>query len=139
MAIYLLDVPDSPDTVFTTLFDGVAYNIKLQWNGRDQSWQMSLGRQNQPYLFKTKITTNTDLLKAYRALDNVPKGVLIAIDKIKLYGRITRDGFSSKRWQLYYMTADEYNEIKSTINTQELLITTSVENDNRFTVSEEPL
>jgi DNA integrity scanning protein DisA with diadenylate cyclase activity len=67
----------------------------LQWNPRDEAWYLSLGKQNQDFLFKTKITTMTDLLKAHRALEVSPKGALIVLDTMKSYGRVTRNGWSS--------------------------------------------
>jgi hypothetical protein len=136
MTISVLSIPDSPNVVFTTILDNIAYDLLLQWNPRDEAWYLSLGKQNLDFLFKTKITTMTDLLKTHRALDTCPKGALIAIDTMKSYGRLNREAWSSGRWQLYYIDEATYNQaISDKTSSSDLSITIDVEDDNRFTKS----
>lgn len=136
MTISVLSIPDSPNVLFTTILDSVAYDMLLQWNPRDEAWYLSLGKQNQDFLFKTKVTTMTDLLKAHRALEVSPKGALIVLDTMKSYGRVTRNGWSSGRWQLYYISEDTYNSaIANSLTSDDLNITIDVEDDIRFTKS----
>lgn len=104
----LLEIPikDNPDFSFTTILDSVAYDMRLQWNGRDESWYIYVGKANQPFIFKTKITNGSDIISKYRAYDSVPKGILLVVDKEKTYGRLQRDSFSSGRFSMFYYTKD---------------------------------
>lgn len=136
MAVVQLNIPDSPDVLFTTILDSVAYDIRLQWNPRDEAWYMYLAKQNNNFIFKTKITTNTDLLKPYRANDNCPKGILVAIDNMKFYGRINRDGWSSGRFSLYYVTEDSRIALEDlNASSSDLQITINTPDESRFTKS----
>jgi hypothetical protein len=136
VSVEIISIPDSPDVLFTTTLDSVAYDMKLQWNPRDEAWYLSLGKQNQDFLFKTKVTTNTDLLQNHRAFENCPKGVLVALDNMKFYGRITRDGWSSGRWSLYYITEDSFNLIQDLrTSSADMQISIDAEEDTRFTKS----
>lgn len=131
----LLSIPDSPDVVFTTILDGVAYDLRIQWNTRDESWYLYLARQNNEFAFKTKITTNTDLLKIHRANDSCPKGMLLPIDNMKYYGRISREGWNNNRFSLYYITEDERDIIESYKMDADVSIVTDCSDDLRFSIS----
>lgn len=136
MSVVSIAIPDSPDVLFTTTLDRVAYDLRLHWNSRDEAWYLTLGKQNLNPLFKTKVTTNTDLLQNHRALEECPNGILVALDNMKFYGRITRDGWSSGRWSLYYISEDSYNLLQDIRNSSDdLQITVDVEEDPRFTKS----
>lgn len=136
MSVVSIAIPDSPDVLFTTTLDRVAYDLRLHWNSRDEAWYLTLGKQNLNPLFKTKVTTNTDLLQNHRALEECPNGILIALDNMKFYGRITRDGWSTNRWSLYYITEDSFQLIQDLQNsTDDIQVTVDVEMDNRFTKS----
>lgn len=110
----LVQIPISPDAdqSFTVVLDQTAYDIRLQWNGRDESWCMYCGISNRPFLFKTKITTATDFLRKYRAYDSCPKGSFRVIDLNKDVGRLSRDGFTSGRFVLQYITSDSWKELE---------------------------
>lgn len=136
MAVVQLNIPDAPDTIFTTILDSVAYDLRLHWNTRDEAWYLYLAKQNNNFIFKTKITTNTDLLKPYRANDNCPKGILVAIDNMKFYGRINRDGWSSGRFSLYYVTEDSRIALEDlNASSSDLQITINTPDESRFTKS----
>jgi hypothetical protein len=106
MAIINIPITDNPDKSFTVILDNVAYDVRLQWNGRDESWYLYCGRANRDFLFKTKITTAADILKKYRSYEDCPKGMIKAIDLNKRFGRIQRDSFSSGRFKLIYLTQE---------------------------------
>lgn len=136
MALLSLQLPDSPDVIFTTILDSTAYDIRIQWNPRDEAWYMYLAKQNNDFIFKTKITTNTDLLKIHRANNDCPKGMLLALDNMKFYGRINRDGWSSGRFSLYYVTEDSRIAIDDLrTSSSDLQITINTPDENRFTKS----
>lgn len=124
---------DSPDQIFTLILEGVSYDMRLQWNNRDESWEIFLGRQGQPPMFTSKLTTNADVLKLYKAYEDTPNGVLVVLDSLKKSGRISRDGFTSGRFVLLYITSDtvsDYNQ--SLIDTFSLDGIFDVSNDTRF-------
>jgi len=133
MSLIQIPVADNPDQQFTVILESVAYDIRLQWNNRDEAWYIGMGRQNNTLTFFTKLTTLSDILRYYRAYETVPKGLLICLDLLKGFGRITRDGFSSGRWGLYYVTSDEietYNQsVVDAIDREGIF---RVDNDNRF-------
>ena len=137
MAILKIPYNDNPDSIFTIILDNVAYDIRLQWNTRDESWNMYLGRQSQPPIFKTKLATDVDLLKSHRALPDVPKGMMMVVDLNKSVGRITRDGFSSGRFGIYYADAERYEQYLTnyTSNTSLSIPVVRCLNDNRFTTT----
>lgn len=135
MALQQILVPDNPDIVFTTILDGVSYDMRIQWNGRDEAWYLYLAKQNTEYTFKTKITTNTDLVKIHRANDNCPKGILIAIDNMKRYGRINRVGWNT-RFNLYYYPKQDKDTLAAFLDaTEELNFSVDTTEDTRFTKS----
>ncbi len=135
MASYQIAIPDSPDTVTTVVLEGVSYDIRMQWNGRDESWQLYLARQNQPFIIKTKVATGRDVLQPYRMKDDCPKGMILFVDNNKKWGRMTRDAFSSGRWSMYYITSDtrEYIE-KFNNNDLDIEAVTAAYDDDRFTI-----
>ena len=136
MAVIKLSLPDSPDVVFTTIMDGVAYDLRLQWNDRDEAWYLFVGKQNNDFTFKSKITTGTDILKFHRANNNCPKGALIAIDNMKTYGRIKRNGWSSNRFSLYYVSEDgRLSIMDQAASNADLQITVTTPDETRFTKS----
>lgn len=112
MSLLKIPLRDLPDQSFTVVLDTIAYDIRVQWNGRDESWYVYFGRANQQYLFKTKITNGTDVLRKYRAYDDCPKGILMVLDQEKLYGRLQRDSFNSGRFALLYYTEESANLIR---------------------------
>lgn len=95
-----------PDTKFTVVLEGDAYDIRMQWNTRDTAWEMSIGRQSLTPTVITKITTNSNILRPYRAYANIPDGELRVLDIVKKNGRIERDSFSSGRFVMVYITSD---------------------------------
>lgn len=136
MAFVTLQIPDAPDVVFTSVLDNAAYDLRLHWNGRDQAWYLFLGKQNTEYTFKTKITTNSDLLKVHRSNENCPKGMLLVIDNMKKYGRISRDGWNSKRFSLVYVPESDKDLLETLVDNNEVIYyTIDTTDDTRFTKS----
>ena len=103
MATFTIPIPDSPHPTFTTVLEGVSYDITLHWNSREEAWYISLARAGFTPLFRTKVVNGIDLLRKYRSYANCPKGMLFVNDLEKDWGRLTRDGFSSGRFALYYL------------------------------------
>jgi hypothetical protein len=104
MSVYKIPISDNPNQQFSVVLENRNYDITLQWNVRDESWYMVLGLSGLSPIFKTKIVNGIDLLRKYRAYQDVPKGMMYVYDNAKQVGRLTRDGFSSGRFTLYYLT-----------------------------------
>lgn len=141
----LVQIPFSgvePDETLTVILEGRSYDLRIQYNPRDESWYMYFGLQNLPAKFKTKIRTGVNILENFNAYDDVPKGDLRVVDLNKLYGRIQRDSFSSGRMVLLYLTeaskaaTDEFFAfVEATLFDSEVMqITVDTVTDGRFTV-----
>jgi hypothetical protein len=101
-------IPLTNDLTFQTfnvVLENQTYEITLQYNPRDESWYIYFGLPSLTPIFKTKVTNGTDILKKYRAYEDVPNGALFVVDNHKDYGRLGRDSFFSGRFSLLY--ADE--------------------------------
>lgn len=111
MALYNIDVSGitTPFETFNVTLEGQEYEITLQYNPRDESWYIAMGLSNLTPIFKTKITNGTDILRKYRAYEDIPKGSLFVLDNQLTNGRLTRDSFSSGRFSLVYV--DESSRI----------------------------
>lgn len=118
MAVELIEIPlkDEPDYTITIVLEGRAYDIRMQWDGRDETWYMLFGLASQPALFTRPVANGTDILLNYKAYDACPKGVLYVYDSVKKQGRVQYDSFSSGRFKLYYMTKDLRDILKDNPN-----------------------
>lgn len=66
-----------PDETFRVVLDSVTYELRFMWNERDESWFMSFGDVGaQRPTITSKLTCYSDILAAYRHLDNIPNGNL---------------------------------------------------------------
>ena len=106
MAVVTLDIKESPNQTFSVILEDTLYDIALQFNQRDESWYITLGLSGLDPLFKTKVTNGVDILKKYRSYDACPKGGLYVLDRVKGYGRLTLDSFTTGRFGLIYLTED---------------------------------
>lgn len=100
-----INTTSAPYQTFTVVLEDKTYEITLQYNERDDSWYITLGLPNLSPIFKTKVTNGVDILRKYRAYEDVPKGSMFVVDNMKDFGRLTRDSFDSARFDLLY--ADE--------------------------------
>lgn len=118
MALELVTIPteDNPDYTTTVVLEGIAYDIRMQWNGRDETWYMYFGLADQPSLFTRAVSNGTDILLNYKAYNACPKGVLYVYDSVKKNGRLQYDSFSSGRFKLYYMSKELRDLLKSNPN-----------------------
>lgn len=66
-----------PDQSFRVVLDGNTYELRFQWNERDESWLMYLGDVGSDPTISTKLTCFSDILKPYQYRENVPKGNLV--------------------------------------------------------------
>lgn len=123
------------DFKFTVILDNSAYDITMQWNGRDESWMLFLGRQGNIPRFKTKMRTGYDLLKEFSAYEDVPQGMLLVLDLNKSYGRMQRDSFTSGRMVLVYLTEDSKQVLEDLkFKDQDIEFSVRADLDGRFTI-----
>ena len=134
MAVKIIPVTSKADSVITIVLDNQAYDLRMQWNGRDESWYMYLGKQAAAPKFKTKVRVGYDLLKTFSAYDDVPQGMLIVLDLNKRYGRLQRDSFSSGRMVLLYITEASKEALDALNDTSEREFTVRSDLDSRFTL-----
>lgn len=99
---------------FNVVLEDQLYEITLQWNPRDESWYIYFGLPHLTPIFKTKVTNGSDILKKYRAYEDVPNGNLYVVDNIKQYGRLQRDSFVSGRFTLTYADESTRNLVRDT-------------------------
>lgn len=100
--------PSGPDSKYTTTLEGQAYEIRLRWNNRSDSWFGYLGLSGVEPTMKTRLTVGRDLLTSYRGIPDVPPGRLYVVDKEKGFGRPSYDDFGlDKRFELIYVRSFE--------------------------------
>lgn len=134
MAVKQIPVTSKADSVITVILDNQAYDLRMQWNGRDESWYMYLGKQAAAPNFKTKMRVGYDLLSTFSAYDDVPQGIMLVIDLNKRYGRLQRDSFSSGRMVLLYITEASKEALADLNTTSDREFTVRADLDSRFTL-----
>lgn len=100
-----------PDYTQTVQIEEDTYDIRIQWNPRQTSWQIYIGFSGFDPAIKTKLVNGIDIFEPYRHLEGVPKGGLYLVDSIAVVGRPSRNDFgpSSSRFKLLYLTEEEIN------------------------------
>ena len=116
MAILEITTPNTPDSIFTVMLEGRAYDLRLQWNTRDASWYLGVTTQQNLNKITVKLTNGLNSLRPYSAYAEVPSGYLTVVDKVKRHGRLERDSFSSGRFSLIYLTEDELDSFEQLSN-----------------------
>lgn len=107
MSMFSLPVSTSADNTQTIVLEGVAYEVRLQWNTRDESWNVFWGISGEGWKFKFKIVNGLDLLKPYKAYEECPNGWLTVVDNERLNGRVGRSNLGiDKRFELIYISTD---------------------------------
>ncbi len=107
MSIFSLPISDTADNTQTIVLEGIAYDVRIQWNTRDQAWNAFWGISGEGWKFKFKMVNGLDLFLPYKAYDECPKGFLTILDNERTYGRVGRDNFGiDKRFELLYITSD---------------------------------
>jgi len=108
MAIWSLKCGGEPDQTYSVVLDYVSYDIRLRWNNRDESWQLTIGNSGLPPSIKFKVTNGINLLKGYYHLTGVPEGSLFAVDMVTGFGRVDYDEFGiDKRFNLVYISNED--------------------------------
>lgn len=99
------------DYQYRITLDGDAYDIRVRWNTRSESWYLYIGTTGRTSVLKTRVVVGRDLLAAY-SLDGIPPGKLYVVDMEKGYGRPSEDDFGiDKRFRLLYVNEGEDDPI----------------------------
>jgi hypothetical protein len=115
MTPLILTPPNSPEPIFTVMLEGQAYDFRMQWNNRDQSWYLGITTRQNTNTFTTKMRNGVNIIKPYKAYLTVPNGYLGVYDTLKTYGRLERDSFSSGRFLLFYITSTDMEAAEDSI------------------------
>lgn len=115
--MYRLDINlDNPDQEHRITLDASVYSLRFRWNTISSCWHCYVGKVGGDFKAKFKLTVARDLLEAYRQVDGVPKGMLLLLDLEKTTGRCGRSDVGlGRRFQLAYITEEEYNAISSQV------------------------
>lgn len=76
-----------PDQSFRIVLDSNTYEVRFQWNERDESWLFHFGEVGLPPTITMKLTAYTDLFAPYRYMDNIPTGNLVLYSNTNVRAR----------------------------------------------------
>lgn len=91
MANFYLPIDSSPDNTQRIQLGDNTYDFRFRWNSKEGAWYCYLGLTTETSKVKFKMVTGMDLLKEYRAYEEVPQGALFMVDLDQIYGRPGRD------------------------------------------------
>ena len=106
------DIDGFADQTMRVVLDSVTYEMRFQWNERDESWLVSLGDVGATPTLSFKLTTVIDILAPFRYLDNVPNGKLVVFSFEQSTKRVGRYniGFLSDLQLLYSSPEEEIDD-----------------------------
>lgn len=105
---HMWDLDGYPDQTMRVVLDSITYEMRFQWNERDESWLVYFGDVGAEPTISFKLTAFVDLFAPYRYMDNIPDGRLMVISFTEYKKRVGRYniGFLSEL-QLAYASRDE--------------------------------
>lgn len=105
---YTWDIDGYADQTLRVVLDSQTYEMRFQWNERDESWLVYFGDVGQDPTISFKMTAFVDFLEPYQYLDNIPGGKLMVVSYTYVKQRVARYniGFLSSL-QLVYVSPDE--------------------------------
>ena len=74
---FVWDIDGFPDQTMRVVLDNETYEMRMQWNERDESWWLSLGPVGDSPLVTRKVTACQDILDGLHYRDDLPKGRLM--------------------------------------------------------------
>lgn len=101
------DIDGFADQTMRVVLDSVTYEMRFQWNERDESWFVSFGDVGSDPTITFKLVTVFDIFKPFRYMDNIPDGQLRVFSFTQSTKRVGRYniGFLSDL-QLVYSSPD---------------------------------
>ena len=102
------DIDGFADQTMRVVLDSETYEMRFQWNERDESWLVSFGDVGETPTISFKLTTIFDIFAPFKYMDNIPSGVLSVWSYTSSTKRVGRYniGFLSDL-QLLYSSPDE--------------------------------
>lgn len=79
---FTIDLDGYADQKMRVVWDNITYELRFQWNERDESWFMSIGDVGSDPILSFKLTSYIDVLKPFRCIEGVPQGRL-CIDSLE--------------------------------------------------------
>lgn len=113
---FVWDIDGYADQVMRVVLDNETYEMRLQWNERDESWWVSLGPLGDDPLVCRKVCNCQDILDGLHYRDDLPKGRLMVLSfkDEQYWGRVGRYNLGARsELQLVYGTPiDVYIETR---------------------------
>lgn len=102
------DLDGYADQTMRVVLDSQTYEIRFQWNERDESWLVYFGDVGADPTISFKMTAFVDFFANFQHLENIPPGKLIVISYTDYKQRVGRYniGFLSSL-QLVYISEEE--------------------------------
>ncbi|QGZ16305.1 hypothetical protein Hena1_01550 [Erwinia phage Hena1] len=106
---YTWDLDGYPDQTMRVVLDSQTYEMRFQWNERDESWLVYFGDVGSDPTISFKMTAFVDFFQPYQYLDNIPSGKLMVVSYTEYKKRVGRYniGFLSDLQLMYVSPEDE--------------------------------
>jgi hypothetical protein len=110
-ATFTWDIDGYADQTMRVVLDSQTYEMRFQWNERDESWLVYFGDVGSDPTISFKLTAFVDFFASYQYLENIPPGKLMVISFTDYKKRVGRYniGFLSEL-QLLYVSPNEVLE-----------------------------
>lgn len=106
------EIDGYPDQSFRIVLDSTTYEVRFQWNERDESWLFHFGDVGVTPTVTMKLTAYTDLFAPYRYMENIPAGNLVLIAQRNRRARPSRYNIGVLTdIQMTYASLDEDVEV----------------------------
>jgi hypothetical protein len=102
------DIDGYADQVMRVVLDSQTYEMRFQWNERDESWLVYFGDVGSDPTISFKLTTFVYFFAPYQYLENIPAGKLMIISFIDGSKRVGRYNIGLlSDLQMVYVTPDD--------------------------------
>lgn len=107
MAVFEIILPAGPASTQIVTLDGVRVSLRVWWNARVQRWLLDVATgAGEPIASGLALVTGRSLLSRFGLRDDLPPGVLTALDTANTGLEAGRDDLGT-RVRLYYYDTDE--------------------------------
>jgi len=106
------DIDGYADQTMRVVLDSQTYEMRFQWNERDESWLVSFGGVGEDPTISFKLSAMVDFFAPYQYLENIPSGELMVISFKNYKKRVGRYniGFLSELQLVYISPEDALEE-----------------------------
>lgn len=108
------DIDGYADQTMRVVLDSQTYEMRFQWNERDESWLVYFGDVGSDPTISFKMTAFVDFFSPYQYLENIPPGKLMVISFTDYKKRVGRYniGFLSELQLIYVSPTEVIEEIE---------------------------